>query len=80
MRNDPLDYFPATQYRHDLLRRLYIIAALLGIMMIVIVMALTSGCVTASKDLYREMTAPPPTPHPRHRHQPPNPPQNQPRK
>jgi len=64
MRNDPLDYFPATQYRHGLLRRLYIIAALLGILMIVIVMVLTSGCVTASKDIYREMTAPPPTPAP----------------
>ena len=72
MGNDPLDYFPATQYRHDLLRRLYPIAALLGILMIVIVMALTSGCVTASKDLYREMTAPPP--HPPPPPPPPNPP------
>lgn len=61
---DPLGYYPEIEYRNDIIRKLYLVMLLFGILMLIIVLTLSAGCITASKDLYREITAPPPTPEP----------------
>lgn len=60
--HDYTDYMD--EPRNHVFMQVISLLALLGILMLAILMALTSGCVTASKQLYAEATAPPPTPTP----------------
>ena len=64
--DDPFESFPEPKDEHKT-AKWFTLFALLGVLMLVVVFLITGGCVTASKDLYREMTstpAPTPTPTP----------------
>lgn len=62
MTNDYTDYIQ--EHRNFCGIKLAALLMLIGILALVILFALTTGCVTASKNLYAEITAPPPTPAP----------------
>jgi len=62
MTNDYTDHIPENRGLCGM--KLAALLMLLGILALVILFTLTTGCVTASKQLYAEITAPPPTPTP----------------
>jgi hypothetical protein len=62
MTNDYTDYIKERRNASGI--KLAALLMLLGILALIILFACTAGCVTASKQLYAEITAPPPTPTP----------------